>query len=91
MRLVAAYRGAEAQRYALEAPPYGAGWPEIAHEAAVIYVYAKEPHEPGAYFVLLLALDAEGNEVGRKRLGVYNDSHGQGGSLDGGSGIAGTR
>jgi len=70
VRLVAAYRGAEAQQYALEAPPYGAGWPEVAYEAAVIYVYAKEPYEPGVYFVLLLALDAEGNEVGRKRLGV---------------------
>ena len=40
----------------------------MADEAAVIFVYEKEPHEPGAYFALLLAYDAEGNEVGRKRI-----------------------
>jgi hypothetical protein len=68
MRLQATYRGAEAQRFALEPPPYGAGWPEVADEAAVIFVYEKEPYEPGAYFVLLLAYDAEGNEAGRKRI-----------------------
>jgi hypothetical protein len=48
MRLQATYRGPEAQRFALEPPPYG---------------------EPGAYFVLMLAYDADGNEVGRKRIG----------------------
>jgi hypothetical protein len=41
----------------------------VADEARVIFVYAKEPHEPGAYFVLMLAYDADGNEVGRKRIG----------------------
>jgi hypothetical protein len=39
--------GAEAQRFAREPPPCGAGWPEVANEADVIFVYAKEPHEPG--------------------------------------------
>jgi hypothetical protein len=69
MRLMNAYRGPEAQRFAREPPPYGAGWPEVADEARVIFVYIKEPHEPGAYFVLALAYDADGNEVGRKRIG----------------------
>jgi hypothetical protein len=48
----------------------GAGWPEVAYEASTIFVYEIEPHEPGAHFYLLLAYDEEGNEVGRKRLGV---------------------
>ncbi|MEA3376529.1 MAG: hypothetical protein U9R72_10100 [Chloroflexota bacterium] len=68
MRLQATYRGAEAQRFAFEPPPYGAGWPEVADEADVIFVYEKEPHEPGAHFHFLLAYDAEGHEVGRKRV-----------------------
>ena len=73
MRLQATYRGPEAQRFALEPPPYGAGWQEVADEAHVIFVYAKEPHEPGAYFVLALAYDVDGNEVGRKRIGGYGN------------------
>jgi len=71
MKLQATYRGAEAQSFALEPPPLGADWPEVAYEADVIYVYTKEPHEPGPYFVQLLAYDAEGNEVGRKKLGGW--------------------
>lgn len=67
MRHTATYQGAEAQRYALEPPPYGAGWPEVAYEADVIFVYEKEPHEPGPFFYQLLAYDADGNEVGRKK------------------------
>jgi len=46
MRLQATYRGPDAQRFAQEPPPYGAGWPDVAHEAEVIFVYEKEPHEP---------------------------------------------
>lgn len=69
MRLQATYRGPEAQRFALEPPPYGADWPEVAYEADVIFVYEKEPHEPGAHFYLLLAYDAARNEIGRKRVG----------------------
>lgn len=41
---------------------------EAADEAETIFVYKKEPHEPGAHFYLLLACDAEGNDVGRKRV-----------------------
>jgi hypothetical protein len=51
-------------------PTYGASWPEVPYEAETIFVYEKEPHEPGAHFHLLLAFDAEGNEVGRNGLGV---------------------
>ncbi|MFW6116305.1 MAG: hypothetical protein ACOC6F_01130 [bacterium] len=68
MRLQHTYRGPEAQRFALEPPPYGAGWPEVADEAEEIFVYEKEPPEPGAHFYLLLAYDAEQNEIGRKRV-----------------------
>jgi hypothetical protein len=78
MKHEATYRGAEAQRFAREPPPYGAGWSEVADEAAVIFVYEKEPHEPGVYFVLLLAYDAEGNEVGRKRIGGRRECVGDG-------------
>jgi hypothetical protein len=69
MKLQATYRGPEAQRFALEPPPCGAGWPEVAYEAETIFVYESEPHEPGAHFYLLLAYDSAGNEVGRKRVG----------------------
>ncbi len=68
MQLLHSYTGAEAKRFAQEPPPYGAGWPDVAHEAHVIFVYEKEPHEPGDHFYLLLAYDAERNEVWHKRL-----------------------
>jgi hypothetical protein len=61
----------EAQRFALEPPPYGADWPEVAYEASTILVYVSEPSDPGHYFVQLLAYDAEGREVGRKQLGGF--------------------
>jgi len=67
MRLQATYRGPEAQRFALEPPPYGADWPDVAYEAETIFVYVSEPSDPGHYFVQLLAFDAEGDEVGRKQ------------------------
>jgi hypothetical protein len=60
MRLLQTYRGPEAQRFALEPPPYGADWPEVAYEAEVIFVHGSEPDEPGPHFYLLLAYDAEG-------------------------------
>jgi hypothetical protein len=44
-RLQATYRGAEAQRFAQEPPPYGADWPEVADEADVIFAHVSEPHE----------------------------------------------
>ena len=71
MRHPTTYRGPEAQRFAGEAVPYGAGWPEVADAVDVILVYSKEPHEPGPFFVQLLAYDAGGNEVGRKKLGRW--------------------
>jgi hypothetical protein len=83
MRLLATHRGPEAQRFAQEPPPFGAGWPEVVDIAETILVYESEPDEPGAHFYLLLAYDAEGNEVARKRLtgwgadaqgGVRNES-----------------
>ena len=71
MRLQATYRGPEAQRFALEPPPFGAGWPDVADDAETIFVYVSEPHEPGHCFVPLLAYDAEGIEVGRKKLDAW--------------------
>lgn len=71
MRLLQTYRGADAQRFALEPPPFGAGWPEVAYEAETIFVYEKEANELGEHFYLLLAYDAEQNEVGRKRLQTW--------------------
>lgn len=71
MRLLQTYTGPEARRFALEPPPHGAGWPEVAYEAEVIFVYEKEDNEPGAHFYLLLAYDSEKNEVGRKRLQTW--------------------
>jgi hypothetical protein len=71
MRLKETYRGPEAQRFAQEPPPYGAGWPEVADIAETIFVYESDPHEPGPQFYLLLAYDVEGSEVGRKRLGGW--------------------
>lgn len=71
MRLRATCKDPEAQRFALEPPPYGAGWPNVAYEASPIFVYVSEPSDPGHYFVQLLAFDAEGNEVGRKQLGNW--------------------
>jgi len=41
----------------------------MADIAATILVYESESHGPGPFLVLLLAYDAEGNEVGRKKLG----------------------
>ncbi len=41
MRVQATYTGPDAQRFALEAPPYGADWPDVAHGAEVIFVYEK--------------------------------------------------
>ena len=67
---IATYRGPEeVQPYALELPPDGADWPEVAYELEVIFVYEKGPQEPGPHFYQLLAYDADGNEVGRKKLG----------------------
>ena len=66
MRSQATYRGPEGQRFALEPPPYGVGWTEVAYEAQMIFVYVSEPGEPGHHFVQLLAYDADRNEVGRK-------------------------
>jgi len=37
MRLQATYTGPDAQRFAQEPPPYGAGWPDVAHEAGGAY------------------------------------------------------
>jgi hypothetical protein len=77
MRLCAAYRGSEAQRFAHEPAPYGADWPDVADIAETILVYESEPDEPGEHFYLLLAYDAGGNEVGRKRMeGWGNDAVG---------------
>jgi hypothetical protein len=73
MRLKATSTGPEAQRFAREPAPYGAGWPEVADIAETILVYESEPDEPGAHFYLVLAYDAEGNEVGRKTLGGWGD------------------
>jgi len=50
MQHIAAYRGTEAQRYALEPPPYGAGWPEVAYAGDVSFMYEKDPYEPGTFF-----------------------------------------
>ncbi|MEA3376772.1 MAG: hypothetical protein U9R72_11325 [Chloroflexota bacterium] len=58
----------EAQRFALEPPPQGADWPEVADDAEVIFVYEKEPHEPGARFYILLGYDAEETAMGWKRV-----------------------
>jgi hypothetical protein len=85
MRLEETYTGAEAQRFALEPPPYGAGWPEVADEAETILVYESEPSDPGHQFVLLLAYDAEGNEVGRKQLGGEDTDTAEGLDDDSGS------
>jgi hypothetical protein len=73
MRLVARYRGPEAQRFAQEPAPYGAGWPAVAEIAEAILVCESEAHEPGEYFCLLLAYDGEGNEVGRKKMEGWDD------------------
>lgn len=54
MRLRQSYGGPEAQRFALEPPPHGADWPEVAYEVEVIFVYEKKP------------TNAEKNQVGRK-------------------------
>lgn len=43
----------------------------MAYEAQTIFAYVSEPGEPGHGFVQLLAYDADGNEVGRKRLGGW--------------------
>jgi hypothetical protein len=40
----------------------------VAYEAETILVYESEPSDPGHQFVLLLAYDGDGNEVGRKQL-----------------------
>jgi len=41
MKLQTTYRGPDTQRFAQEPPPYGAGWPAVAHEAQVILVYGE--------------------------------------------------
>ena len=64
----------DAQRFAQEPPPHGACWPDVAHEAEVTFVYAKEPHEPGDHLCLLLAYDAERNKVGCKGLEGWGQS-----------------
>jgi hypothetical protein len=43
----------------------------VADVAKTIFVYESEPHEPGPQFCLVLAYDAEVNEVGRRRLGGW--------------------
>lgn len=63
MRLVNAYSGAQAERYALEPLPCGASRPEVAREGAVVFV-----HEARAHAYLLLAQDAEKREIGQKRV-----------------------
>jgi hypothetical protein len=40
----------------------------VADEAETIFVYESESDEPGVHFFLLLAYDADKNEVGRKKL-----------------------
>jgi hypothetical protein len=40
----------------------------VADIAETIFVYESEPHEAGSQFYLLLAYDAEGNEVGRRQI-----------------------
>jgi hypothetical protein len=76
-------QSAEALSLALEPPPFGAGWPEVVRIAETILVYESEAHEAGPHFYLLLAYDAEGNEVGRKRLTGWGDdaAEGLGGGL----------
>jgi hypothetical protein len=78
MRLLATYRGPEAQRFAEEPAPYGAGWAEVANIAQTILVYESEPDEPGERFYLLLAYDGEGNEVGRKRVDGWGEDGAEG-------------
>jgi hypothetical protein len=85
MRLVARYRGPEAQCFAQEPAPYGAGWPEVADIAETIFVYEAGPDEPGEHFYLLLAYDGEGNEVGRKRVDGWGDDGAQEPRRDSGS------
>jgi hypothetical protein len=85
MQLQASYRGGEAQRFAQEPAPYGAGWPEVVEIAETILVYESEPDEPGPHFYLLLAYDDEGNEVGRKRLGGWGDD-----AAEGSGGVSGS-
>lgn len=64
MKLVTAYRGSEAQRFALEPRTNGDCWHNFADEVSPIFVYALEPGQSGQYFVQLLAFDVEAYEVG---------------------------
>jgi hypothetical protein len=73
MRLLATYTGPEAERFAREPPPCGAGWPEVADMAHTILVYESELNEPGDHFYLLLAYDRDGNELGRKKVLGWDD------------------
>jgi hypothetical protein len=41
--------------------------------AETILVYESESDEPGPHFYLLLAYDAEGTEVGRRKVGGWGD------------------
>ena len=68
MRFQATYQGPDAQRFALEPPPYGPCRPQVAYQAQKILDYVSEPGEPGPQFVQLLACDAYGTEVVRKRI-----------------------
>jgi hypothetical protein len=45
----------------------------VADIAETIFLYESEPDEPGPDFYLVLAYDAEGNELGRKRVGGWEE------------------
>jgi hypothetical protein len=59
---------AEAKGFAPEPHPFGAGWPEVAYEAETIFAGEFEPHETGDQRYFVVAYNAEGNEVGQRRV-----------------------
>jgi hypothetical protein len=87
VRMQATCGGTEAQLCAREPTSYGAGWPEMVGAAQTIFVYESEPHEPRPHFWSLLAYDAEGYEVGPKKLGGWERSTERSGGL--GAGVVG--
>ena len=68
MYLYATYQGSQAKRFARNPIPTGADWPEIEGQVERILHYASNLDDPGPDHHQLIAFDAQGNEIARKRV-----------------------
>lgn len=71
MYLYETHEGKEAKEFVNRRLPSGGEWPEVACEVQRVEVWASNIDDSGADHYVLVAIDADGEEIGRKRIRAY--------------------